>query len=303
MKKVTFELDNFDEQKQRELTESLLKDARVTALLDRYGADRQVVEDNAWIIKEWLEELDRQADQYGNVSFQNNPDSYYRDLEIMDGTVQVVIRKTTHQKDSEERYGFKKNYLIFDMSMDMLDYDIDKIDLTGESESYAKVVNIVRQWLATRPDKGLYLWGGFGVGKTYLAAAMTNYLARQGAKVAFVNVPGFFSRARSSMVTQASFTDSSLKRMKQADYLVMDDIGAEMVTNWVRDDILLPVLDYRMEHHLSTIFTSNSDFNDLHERLMYNQYGQKDEMKADRIMERIRTLSVEIKVTGSSRRK
>ncbi len=96
---------------------------------------------------------------------------------------------------------------------------------------------------------------------------------------------------------------NALRKMKRADFLVLDDIGAETVTNWVRDDILLPVLDYRMENRKSTIFTSNSDFADLRERLMYNQRGQKDEMKADRIMERIRTLCVEIKVEGTSRRK
>ncbi|MBR0385492.1 MAG: ATP-binding protein, partial [Erysipelotrichaceae bacterium] len=305
--KITFDIKNDLTAQQKKLAEKLFKDPRVQQLLKHCGADEKAVYDNAYIIDQWLQSLDGQADSYGNVDIKNSTDSYYRDLVIEEGEARIVLRKTSRQKEEDRQHGFRDNYLICDLSAEMLDYDIDRISEEGESENYLKVVSIVKRWLQQLPDKGLYLWGGLGVGKTYLAAAMTKHMAKKGSKVAFVNVPAFFSQARNSVGSQeygqASFVENALRKMKRADFLVLDDIGAETVTNWVRDDILLPVLDYRMENRKSTIFTINSYFADLRERLMYNQRGQKDEMKADRIMERIRTLCVEIKVEGTSRRK
>ncbi|MBQ1826438.1 MAG: hypothetical protein II126_00575, partial [Erysipelotrichaceae bacterium] len=81
------------------------------------------------------------------------------------------------------------------------------------------------------------------------------------------------------------------------------DIGAENFTSYIRDDILYPILDYRMENGKRTFFTSNIDLGKLTERMSYNQNGQKDETKAMRLVERIRALSEVLPLKGESRRK
>ena len=292
---------NPDEDK---LIEKLLNDEKVRNLLQKYDASEDVVRNYPWIINEWLKSMNNNEDSYGSIG----SGMYYKDLEIVDGYPVTVVKKTKIQKLNDISLAHKKNYLICDLSDKALSYDIDRIDLSGESDNYRTVYQVVKAWLQGLPDKGIYFYGGLGVGKSYLAACMTNYLAKKGHKVAFVNVPKFFAEARNRVGSKdeynrrEDFIEESLTKLKRAQYLVLDDIGAENVTNWVRDDILLPLLDYRMEHNKSTIFTSNSDFKDLRERLMYNQYGNKDERKADRIMERIRTLSTEVRVDGNSRR-
>lgn len=47
------------------------------------------------------------------------------------------------------------------------------------------------------------------------------------------------------------------------DLLLLDDIGAETVTNWSRDEILGTILQYRMENNLSTFITSNLNISEL----------------------------------------
>lgn len=295
---------NIDEQK---LIERLLSDKKVIELLEKYNASENVVREYPWVFNEWLKSMKNNEDSYG--SFTDESSSYYKDIVIEDNYPRIVIRKSKMQKKNDETLSHKKNYLMCDLSDAALLYDIDKIDLSRESDSYVTVYKVVKAWLNGLPDKGIYFYGGLGVGKSYLAACMTNYLAKRGHKVAFVNVPKFFSKARNSVGVKdeynrkEDFVNDSLNKLKRAQFVVLDDIGAENVTNWVRDDILLPLLDYRMENGKSTIFTSNSDFRDLRERLMYNQYGNKDETKADRIMERIRTLATEVRVDGTSRRK
>lgn len=289
------------------LVERLLANQKVTDLLSKYHASETVVKNYPWVFNEWLKSMNNNEDSYG--SFTDDNSAYYKDIVIEDDYPRIVIRKSKMQKQNDVTLSHKKNYLMCDLSDAALLYDIDKIDLSRESESYRTIHKVVKAWLAGLPEKGIYFYGGLGVGKSYLAACMTNYLAKKGHKVAFVNVPKFFSKARNSVGVKdeynrkEDFVNDSLNKLKRAQFVVLDDIGAENVTNWVRDDILLPLLDYRMEYGKSTIFTSNSDFKDLRERLMYNQYGNRDETKADRIMERIRTLATDVRVDGTSRRK
>ncbi len=90
--------------------------------------------------------------------------------------------------------------------------------------------------------------------------------------------------------------------MKRADFAVFDDIGAESVTSWLRDEVLLPIFNERMDRQKLTWFTSNENFSSLENHYMYNQKSDKEELKAVRIMERIKALSKEMKITGKNRR-
>ena len=45
--------------------------------------------------------------------------------------------------------------------------------------------------------------------------------------------------------------------VKKTEVLVLDDIGAESNNDWIRDNILQVILQYRMQENLPTFFTSN----------------------------------------------
>ena len=49
--------------------------------------------------------------------------------------------------------------------------------------------------------------------------------------------------------------------VKEANLLLLDDIGAEKLSDWARDEVLGVILQYRMEEHLPTFFTSNLSLN------------------------------------------
>ena len=55
--------------------------------------------------------------------------------------------------------------------------------------------------------------------------------------------------------------------------LLLDDIGAENTSNWSRDEVLGPILQYRMENHLPTFFTSNLTMDELEEALSTTSSG------------------------------
>ena len=91
--------------------------------------------------------------------------------------------------------------------------------------------------------------------------------------------------------------------MKKADYLFLDDIGSETVSEFVRDDILFRILDYRLENRLTTIFTSNLNTEDLLKHYQYDRKEKSNLMNARRLVERIEILSDNFVLSGTNMRR
>ena len=82
---------------------------------------------------------------------------------------------------------------------------------------------------------------------------------------------------------------SNYNRVKNTKLLLIDDLGAENNTTWSRDEILCPILQYRMENNLPTFITSNLDLENLEKHLSFNG---TESIKAKRIIERINQLTI-----------
>ena len=149
----------------------------------------------------------------------------------------------------------------------------------------------------TKP-KGIYLNGSFGSGKTYLIASLFNEMAKKGVRSVLVYYPEFLVDLKSSFSI-----DFEEKRdyVKKIPLLLLDDIGAENTSNWSRDDVLGPILQYRMDNNLPTFFTSNLTIDELEKSLSITTNGV-DKVKARRIVERIKQLTVNLELISKNRR-
>ncbi len=159
--------------------------------------------------------------------------------------------------------------------------------------------NFIKTYDKNKKQKGLYLYGSFGSGKTYLISAMFNELAKKGVKSAvifwpeyLVNLKGLFG----SLEYQ-----NSLNKLKKVPLLLIDDIGAESTTAWSRDEVLCPIIQYRMQEELPTFFTSNLDIKLLEQHLSVSKNGI-EEVKAKRIIERIKQLTEELELVTKNYR-
>ncbi len=149
--------------------------------------------------------------------------------------------------------------------------------------------------------KGMYLQGKFGVGKTFLLAAIANELAANGFKSTLVHFPSFAVEIKSAI--GENNTKQLIDEIKKAPVLMLVDIGAEQLSSWLRDDVLGVILQYRMQEELPTFFSSNLAMAQLEsEYLTVNNRGEAEPVKARRIMERIRFLASEYLVEGPNRR-
>ncbi len=150
--------------------------------------------------------------------------------------------------------------------------------------------------------KGIYLNGNFGSGKSYLIAALFNELAKLNYKSSIIYFPEFLSRLKSNFGrTEGNEYKELLESVKKIPLLLIDDIGAEKLTDWARDEILGSILQYRMDFKLPTFFTSNLTILELESHLQISK-SSNDKVNARRIIERIKYLGEEVTLIGINRR-
>ncbi|XJS11324.1 primosomal protein DnaI [Aerococcaceae bacterium WGS1372] len=148
--------------------------------------------------------------------------------------------------------------------------------------------------------QGLYISGDFGVGKTYLLGALANDLVKLNKSVTMIHYPTFVTEIKSAIGTNTNQT--LLDEVKAVDILMIDDIGAEANTVWVRDEVLTTLLEYRMKESLPTFMSSNFNMKEIESHLAHTRDGGEEIVKAKRIMERIRYLAKEVTLTGENLR-
>ena len=199
-------------------------------------------------------------------------------------------------KDTE----YQNNIIMIDMPREILNASMKNIytDDKNRIEAIKWLTTFIKKCEAGTKTKGLYLTGNFGCGKTYVVAAAFNELAKKGKKVACLYYPEFLRSLKER------FSDDYREvfdKVKKCDLLLIDDIGAETVTSWNRDEVLGTILQYRMQESLPTFFTSNLSLKELEVHLAGNDSEGK--IKARRIIERIKYLTDNITMIAENRRK
>ena len=175
-------------------------------------------------------------------------------------------------------------------------------DLITEKErnSILKYIkDFLKKKMNNEPVKGLYLSGSFGSGKSYILSALLNELSNKGFRTVNVYYPTLLKRLKASF-NEYNY-DDILDEIMTSDVLLIDDIGAENNSSWARDEVLGTILQYRMDNNLTTFFTSNYNINELETFLAETPKGI-DEIKARRIIERIKYLTIEENLISENKR-
>lgn len=199
----------------------------------------------------------------------------------------------------EENY--KKNVQLFSVNKKIKNASMSQIYTNDKNR--VEIIKYLKKYItsyeSSSTTKGLYLHGSFGVGKTYLIAALFNELAKRGVRSIIIHVPELLRSMKESFET-GDYSERFYE-LQNVPLLLLDDIGAEYLTPWARDEILEPLLQYRMEEELPTFFTSNFTLEEL-EKHFANSTSGYEQVKAKRMTERIRELSIPMELISKNMR-
>ena len=204
------------------------------------------------------------------------------------------------KREMDEKNKFLENVYYFEIPAALKGASLKNVykDDSKRIEIIKKIKEFYDNYKKGKTFKGIYLSGSFGSGKTYLIAALFNELAKYNYQSAIIYFPEFLRKIKASF---NSNYDELFDTVKNIPLLLIDDIGAEKLTDWARDEILGSILQFRMDNKLATFFTSNLDLKELENHLQITT-SSSDKVKARRIMERIKFLASEVTLIGVNRR-
>ena len=210
--------------------------------------------------------------------------------EIENKKIKFGYKMCKKQEKINKENAYLENVLSFNIPKQIKEARMK--DIYPDDKNRFKVIkwinNFIKNYDKNPNGKGLYLCGSFGSGKTYLISAMFNELAKKGIKSATIYWPDYLVNLKG--LFGSDDYQNKLNTLKKVPLLLIDDIGAETTTAWSRDEVLGPILQYRMQEELPTFFTSNLDINLLEQHLAVSKNGI-EEVKAKRIIERINQLT------------
>ena len=120
---------------------------------------------------------------------------------------------------------------------------------------------------AEKPKGWLVFMGGYGSGKTHLAAAIANYRAGLGDPPLFVMVPDLLDHLRATFSPNSNTTfDRRFDEIRTASLLVLDDLGTQSMTPWVREK-LYQLFNYRYNAELPTVITTSDSLDEMDQRI------------------------------------
>lgn len=297
--KLQFELDETTRRERAQRIEILKKNPLVSNFLEKNGLDASFLEKNSSYFEDWVESIRKCSGCQGmEFCVQKIPGKVKNIYMDGSGFLEERYQSCKYHKKFEDQIAHQRYYRLSHLSKADYSIDLHAIDLSKETNEY--VMGYTKVVVSLEKEKGVYLYGQPGVGKSYLMAGVANYYAKKQHKVSFVRVPLLVQDLKQSMF-DAEYRQDVLGDLRFSEILILDDIGSESITAWTRDEILFPVLDYRMNHGMKTYFTSNYTLEELEA-----QYCLKDKENGKvaslRLMERVRTLADSVSLLGKSRR-
>jgi len=211
------------------------------------------------------------------------------------GTVLKLVRKDDNSIEREytlcpkreEQRKLIRNYLIRDFNEELLKVDIDNMEnKKGRFEYEKKVLEIE----STESKNGMFIYGPSSSGKSYPLIALCNEFVKDNKTCAFTDVKTFVESLKNSFGDNKEFT-RLMDIVKKVDILVLDNLGEEKQTEWVRDDVISTIIDYRNKNNSLTFITSCYTLEELEK--MYNVAKTNLEMgniKASKFIDKIKTI-------------
>lgn len=283
----------FDYQK---LVQQILADPDIAAFISREQLSPTEIQRSISKFNQYITERDRFL-----LEDQNYIAKGYKPILVKnEGYADVAYEETPELIEQERQEAIRSRLNLINLPTSLKEASLAKVDL--DDVGRYKAFELLTSFVADFPNyqKAVYLYGDFGVGKSYMMAALAHDLSeKRSVSTTLLHYPSFVLDVKNAI--SSGLVKDKIDQVKTAQVLILDDIGAEQSSPWMRDEILQVILQHRMQENLPTFFTSNFSFADL-ERHFANSKNGDETWQAKRVMERIKFLAQEVHLEGENRR-
>lgn len=302
LKKWMKKNQSFQETYQK-MKREILQDAEIKRIIDANDEiDSKAIDRQLMTLYEYYSQNRDCINCPDNGCINNVLPGYKPILNVKGDTFHLTYEKCDYTKIEEKQKQRQAKIKSLYMPKDILEARIETIDSENADRHQAikALLKYVHQLDDGLPEKGFYFHGPFGVGKTYFLGALANEFADREIETMLIYMPEFVREIKSSFKDDS--TSDKIEAFKQVPVLMIDDIGAESLSSWFRDEVLGSILQYRMMERLPVFFSSNYDLTQLESHLSQTSRGDIEVLKAGRIIERIKQVSNPILIHANNRR-
>ena len=223
----------------------------------------------------------------------------FREIDIM-GTKKYLRRMCAcRRKEVEEEEAIDRANVLYSESRRILDVGyLDKAyagyTFASADEKESVIVSQMKQYAdnfekALKVNKGIYLFGNAGVGKTFYASCIANEVRKKGVYVLIGSASDFIRY----FTKDYGRNEEAEKQIRTYPLMIIDDIGVERVSDSSMS-VMNEIIDMRYLSRKPLICTSNYPLSKLYEGT--GAYGE-------RITSRLSEMCVNYPVKGDDRRR
>lgn len=157
---------------------------------------------------------------------------------------------------------FPNDYLYFKFKETLDHFAVERLPTIKKLNEYQK----------NPTSKGFYLSGSKEVGKSFILALFSVFLARREDthNISFIDCPNEFKSLEYQFNNDLDYFNYYLDEMKKVQYLFLDDLGKEYKSEFVLKNILLPIVKYRCENNLPIFISSNYSLSEVKKAYSFN---------------------------------
>ncbi|MCB0118954.1 MAG: ATP-binding protein [Anaerolineales bacterium] len=138
--------------------------------------------------------------------------------------------------------------------------------MSGQERENLRVAFDASEEFARLPKGWLLLEGGYGCGKTHLAAAIANFAVNVGMPTLFITVPDLLDSLRFAYDDPETTFEQRFEEIRNSGLLILDDFGTQNATPWAQEK-LFQIINFRYINKLPTVITTNLMLDEIEARI------------------------------------
>lgn len=260
---LTGDLDDFI----NETYVDLMKDKEFVKYIEENEFDEQQVKENIGMFIVFHDDLTYCRNCPGLNACKKSQAKHYQVLIKKNG--KFVERQYSPCPLLSNRMKQESHYIASDFPEEWKQVFFADVSIT---QSRAKILRQAISIVKSKTKKGLYVSGGKRVGKTYLMVTILNELIEtKKYRVALINANRRFAELQDCLINNRDKFKRLFRQYIDVDVLVIDDFGNEYKSDYVRDNIVFPLIDGRAKREKITLFTSDFTIDEITELYSYNR--------------------------------